>query len=140
MTVINNLPSDLQNLDPGLRMGNVQGLANAVSGESGRTTENAITASTTQTQAGGTVLRAAWTRVTSANASDAVTLGFRAVPGTSFTIINDSGNIVSLFPAVGDKINDAVANAAVTIADNTISRYVCPASGLWFGAPGTLET
>lgn len=135
-----NLPTNLKDVSPGLRIGNIKGLADAVSSKSGASTQNAVTASTTQTQAGGTVLRNNITRVNSANASDAVTLGFKALPGASFVIINDSGNIVGLFPKSGDKINDAATDAAVSLADNTVSKYYCPVVGLWFGGAVTLET
>ena len=67
-------------------------------------------------------------------------LNFPAVPGSSFVIINDSGNIVSLFPKVGDTLNDAVHDAVNTFADNTCSKYYCPVVGLWFGGAVTLET
>ena len=135
-----NLPYNLQNLDPGLRLSDARGLSGAVSDWSGASSQNAVTASTTQTQVGGTVLRATISRVTVANASDAVTLGFNATPGRTFCIINDSGQTISLFPKSGDKLNDAAGDAAVTLADNTISYYSCPATGLWFGGASTLET
>lgn len=140
MTVANNLPSDLQNLDSGLRLGDIKGLADAASTASGMSTENAITASTTQTQAGGTVLRATISRITTAAASDAVTLGFAATPGRYFIIINDTGQTIQLFPKSGDKLNDANANASVSIADNTFSEYACPIAGLWFGGATAFET
>ena len=135
----NNLPQSLQVLDPGIRMGDIQALANAVAQWLYASSQDAITASTTQTQVGGTVLNATISRITSANSSDAVTLGFSASPGRSFEIINDSGQTISLFPKSGDKLNDASKDAAVTIADNTISYYSCPKIGLWFGGPATLE-
>lgn len=138
--VQNNLPSTLQNLDPGIRLGDMQALANLISTLAGATTQDAVTASTTQSQAGGTVLNASITRITVANSSDAVTLGFSATAGRSFVIINDSGQTIQLFPKGSDKINDASASAAVTIADNTSSDYYCPKAGLWFGGPTTLET
>ena len=115
-------------------------LADAIQYKSGASTQNGITASTTQTQAGGTKIYYHISRVTSANANDAVTLNFPAVPGSSFVIINDSGNIVSLFPKLGDTLNDAVHDAVNSIADNTVSKYYCPVVGLWFGGAVTLET
>ena len=135
-----NLPSDLQNLDPGLRLVDAKGLADGLSNADYRSTQDAITASTTQTQVGGTVLRTTISRITVANANDAVTLNFAASPGRSFYIINDSGNIVTLFPKLGDKLCDAAINAGVTIADNTLSTYTCPLLGLWFGGATTFET
>ena len=135
-----NLPASLQNLDPGLRLGDIKALADTISGDGGLSTQNAITASTTQTQVGGTVIIASLSRVTVANANDAVTLGFAASPGGSFTILNDSGQTITLFPKLGDKLCDAAINAGVTIADNTSSTYRCPIIGLWFGGATTFET
>lgn len=135
-----NLPSSLQNLDPGLRLVDAKGLADAVGGAGGQSSTDAITASTTQTQVGGTVIRTAINRVTVANASDAITLGFAAAAGSSFSIINDSGQTIQLFPKLGDKLCDASVNAAVTIADNTISIYECPIAGKWFGGATSFET
>lgn len=138
--VVQNLPSDMQNQDPGLRLVDAKGISDLLNGGGGRSSQDSVTASTTQTQAGGTVLLAAVSRITVANASDAVTLGFTANPGGSFTIINDSGQTIQLFPKLGDKINDAATNAAVTIADNTISDYSCPVANKWFGGATSLET
>ena len=135
-----NLPTDLQNVEPGQRIGNIKGLADAIQYKSGASTQNGIIASTTQTQAGGTKIYYHISRVTSANANDAVTLAFPAVPGSSFVLINDSGNIVGLFPKLGDTLNDAVHDAVMAIADNTVSKYYCPVAGLWFGGATTLET
>lgn len=141
MTVVNNLPKSAQGIGiGGLTLADAQSIADALANLKSASTENAVTASTTQTQAGGTVLRAAVSRVTSANASDAVTLGFAATAGQRFTIINDSGQTIQLFPRSGDKLNDANANAAVSIADNTVSHYACPVAGLWFGGATSFET
>jgi len=136
----NNLTADLQQVEPGIRIGNIRQLADYIKYKSGASTQNAITASTTQTQAGGTQIYYHIARVTTANANDAVTLNYAAVPGASFVIINDSGNIVTLFPRLGDTLNDAVHDAGITLADNTVSKYYCPVAGLWFGGAVTLET
>ena len=103
-------------------------------------TQNAITASATHTQAGATVIYNHYARVTSAGGNDTVVLGFGAGPGRRFVIINDSGAIVNLYPKSGHKLNDANIDAAVTLADNTISTYYCSVKGLWFGGPVTLAT
>ena len=135
-----NLPLDLQSIDPGLRLGDVGELANAILYAGGMSTQNAITASTTQSQIGGTKIYFAINRVTSANGNDAITLGFTADAGRSFVIINDSGQTITMYPKSGDKINDAAKDAAVSLADNTVSTYYSPLIGLWFGGAVTLET
>lgn len=134
-----NTPFDLQDLDDTLTLGDIKGIADAISNGDSISTQNGITASTTQTQAGGTRIFLAVSRATSAAASDAVTLGFRAQAGMAFTFLNDSGNVITMFPAVGDKINDALTNAGVTIANNTMSEYFCPLDGLWFGGAVAFE-
>lgn len=126
-------------VDKGQRLGDIRSLATAINASSGLLTQNAVTASAVETQAAGTPIKAALSRVTTAGATDAVTLAIKATAGASFVIINDSGQTVTLFPKVGDKLNDALQDAAVTIADNTISEYFCPVDGLWFGGATTLE-
>lgn len=128
-----------QVVDKGQRLGDIRSLATAIDASSGLLTQNAVTASAVETQAAGTPIKAAISRVTTAGATDAVTLAIKATAGASFVIINDSGQTVTLFPKVGDKLNDALQDAAVTIADNTISEYFCPVDGLWFGGATTLE-
>src|SRR6185295_13455008 len=61
------------------------------------------TASTTQTQAGGTKITNAAVAVTTANANDAVTLP-KGGPGLEIFISNLSANALGVFPAPGDTI------------------------------------
>ena len=84
-------------------------------------------------------LSASWNTITTSSASTGVILP-PTEAGALMGIRNDSGQTISLFPKSGDKLNDANADAAVTIADNTLSRYECPAAGLWFGGATTFET
>ena len=124
----------------GIGLAAAQDISDSIANWKAASTQDAITASTTQTQAGGTVLNAVISRITVANGSDAVTLGFAAAAGRAFVVINDTGQTIQLFPKSGDKLNDASANAAVSIADNTISYYCCPLKGLWFGGATNFET
>lgn len=137
---VSNIPQGMVSGVGGPTLADAQDIADCIGNWKGGSTQDAITASTTQTQAGGTSITTAISRVTVANGSDAVTLGFAAVPGRTFSIINDSGQTIQLFPKLGDKINDALANAAVTIADNTVSDYYCVVAGKWFGGATTFET
>lgn len=99
-----------------------------------------LTAGTTQTQAGGTALKYGLNEVTSvANASDALTMP-EAKKGSGVIIANDGGNAANLFPASGDTINDAAQDAAVSVADNTLSLYFCATDGQWYGGAITFET
>ena len=133
-----NIASDLQSVDPGLRLADVSQLSGAVAKLSAINTYDAITASTTQTQAGGTILRHGISSVTSANASDAVTLP-KATPGVLLVLANSSGQSIQLFPSQGDKINAAAIDAAVTIATATTSIYVCSVALQWWGGAITNE-
>src|ERR1039458_14836 len=133
-----NIPNSLQSLDPGVRLADVRGLANAVSGGGGYSSQDAVTASTTQTQAGGTKIAATITNVSSANASDAITLP-KASPGNTIIIINSTGQTIQAFPFLGDAINAAGANNVVTIATATTSEYYCTLLGQWWGGATTNE-
>ena len=135
-----NLPTIMEQAAKGnLTLTDMGTITDCFNYDKGASTQDAMTASTTQTLAGGTLINAAISRITVANANDAITLNFNAIAGRKFTIINDSGNIVTLFPKLGDKLCDAAISAGVTIADNTISTYMCPLRGLWFGGATTFE-
>jgi hypothetical protein len=136
--VTQNIASDLQGIDPGLRLADVSSLSAGVAKLSAINTYDAVVASTTQTQAGGTIIRHGITNVSSANASDAVTLP-RATPGVLLMIVNSSGQTIQLFPFKGDKINVAAIDAAVTVATATVSYYVCSAALQWWGGAVTNE-
>ena len=133
-----NIPNSLQSIDPGVRLADVKGLADAVSRGGGYSSQDAVTASTTQTQAGGTKIAATLTNVSSANGSDAITFP-KGNPGNQITIINSSGQTIQAFPFLGDAINAAGANNAVTIATATTSEYYCTLLGQWWGGATTNE-
>lgn len=139
MALVNNLPTALQTLLPGQRLADVSLVASSIAGGGGMSTSNAITASTTQTQAGGTILNAAINRITSANSADAVVLP-KASPGSYIVIINVSGQSISVFPFKGDKINAAAIDAAVSAADTTTTEYFCAVGLIWNGGATTNET
>jgi hypothetical protein len=82
-----------------------------------------VTASTTQTQAGGTRITAAVNAVTTANANDAVTLP-KGKAGMEIVLNNLSANALGVFPAVGDIIFPSAADAvlAQTASRNAIYR------------------
>ena len=105
----------------------------------GLNTYDALTASTTQTQAGGTALHHGLNIVATAAASDAVTMPTNSVLGNILIIVNHTGQTIQLFPAVGGTINAASKNAAVTIATATTSVYVFGVNAQWWGGAITNE-
>lgn len=95
----------------------------------------ALTASVTQTQAGGTKVTAAGAVVTTANANDAVTLP-KAYAGLEVFMSNISANALGVFPAVGDTIFPSAQNAVLAHAASKVATYKCLAvdssgNGTW---------
>lgn len=82
------------------------------------------TASTTQTQAGGTPIRAASAAITTANANDAVTLP-KGYAGAEVFIANLSANALGVFPAVGDTIFPSAADAVLAQTASKNAIYKC---------------
>ena len=83
------------------------------------------TASTTQTQAGGTKITSGAAAVTTSNANDAVTLP-KGYAGLEITIANLSANALGVFPAVGDTIFPSAVNAvlAQTASKNAVYKVI----------------
>lgn len=77
--------------------------------------EDAITASTTQSQGQQPLTRRFNRIATCANANDAVTLP-SAVEGLMCCVRNDGANTLQIFPASGDDINGGSADASITLA------------------------
>lgn len=96
----------------------------------------AQTASTTQTQAGGTVVVADIVFATIANASDAFTFGTGYGKGSRVLVRNLGANAGVMFPPVGGTINGGAANASAAIAASKATEFVCSsADGLtWYFA------
>lgn len=94
--------------------------------------QNAVTASTTQTRLGGTAITAGMTNVSVANASDAVTLGgVGAVvkAGTIYWIKNTSGQTIKVYPpGASDTIDGGAAGANVTLTTASIGFYMAVAN------------
>ena len=142
MGIVDNLPLDLQLLktNPGIRLGDWAAINQLLKALGGVQTNDSITASTTQTQAAGTAVSLGFTNVSTVGSSnDAVTFPLSG-PGYWLIITNSAAsNTMKAFPAVGDAINAAGANNAVTVANATTSLYVCTAKGQWWGGPITNE-
>jgi hypothetical protein len=113
--------------------------ANAVT--NALTSIQTITASITQTQAGGTKVTCAGAAVTTGNANDAVTL-IKGYAGAEIFIANLSANTLGVFPAVGDTIFPSAANAKLdqTASKNAIYKVLkVTAAGActWYKVEGT---
>ena len=113
----------------------VLGVASAtditISGKLVKSVTNAITASTTQTQAGATALTTDINRITVvANADDAVKLP-AATAGRQVTVINTVATQAGVFPASGDAINALAVDAVSPLAASTTRTYTCAVAGTW---------
>ncbi len=96
---------------------------------------DSYTASTTQTQAGGTLLNHQVNAVAAANAADAVTLPASS-PGMVVTVLlTTASNTCKVFPNVGDTINALTANGAITMAALTRAEFYCVVAGQWWTLP-----
>lgn len=103
--------------------------------------QQAVTASTTQTQAGGTAITSAIAVVTTANANDAVRLPKGGIGMQTF-IANISANTLGVFPAVGDTIFPSAANAKLdqTASKNAIykvGKVTAAGAATWYKVEGT---
>jgi len=90
-----------------------------------QTNENEVglTASVTQTQAGGLLLRCSRNEIqTVANAGDALT-AFAVTAGTKLEVINNGANSLQLFPALGDNIGAGV-NTAIDIESGHVGVFL----------------
>lgn len=96
--------------------------ANAIT--DGQSSTQSSTASTTQTQAGGTPIVNAMAAITTGNANDAVTLP-KGYVGLEIFIANLSANALGVFPAVGDTIFPSAVNAVLAQAASKNAIYRC---------------
>lgn len=94
-----------------------------------------ITASTTQTRAGGTALTKAINVVaTSANSGDAVTLP-ALTAGQRVVIFNNGANPIKVFPnGASDQIDGGTAGASVTLTNALRCEFVCVAANVLLSA------
>ncbi len=100
---------------------------------------DSYTASTTQTQAGGTPLYHEVNAVASAHASDAVTLP-ESSPGMVVTVLlTTASNTCKVYPNAGgtgtETINALTANASITMAALTRAEFYCVVAGQWWTLP-----
>lgn len=86
------------------------------------------TASTTQTQAGGTILNADYTVATVANASDAFTIPANLPKGTIFYVVGGASAGL-IFPPVGGAINGGTADASKPLDASVVTMITVTVSG-----------
>ncbi len=103
--------------------------------------QQAVTASTTQTQAGATAITSAIAVVTTGNANDAVRLPKGGIGMQTF-IANISANTLGVFPAVGDTIFPSAADAKLdqTASKNAIykvGKVTAAGAATWYKVEGT---
>jgi len=96
-----------------------------------KSSESAITASTTQTQGQRPLTQDINIISVCANANDTVTLP-PAADGMEVYIRNNGAQTLKIFPASGDAINGAAANASVTLAAGASVRYSTADSTNWY--------
>ena len=95
-----------------------------------------ITASTTQTQVGGTPIIALnnWVE-TVANTSNAVRIDIPARPGNQCTITNSGANTMKVFPEPGSNFNidgtPVAVNGYINIASGNQITFYCAITGEW---------
>lgn len=89
-----------------------------------------ITASTTQTQGEGALVSGMNEVSTVANANDTVTLP-AAVAGRHCFVFNNGANILQIFPAVDDAINDGAVDAPTTAAAGDNIHFAAFNSVTW---------
>jgi len=98
-----------------------------------RNVQTGITAATTQTQGQGQLFRPMNHVGTVANTNDVVTLP-SALKGLECIVINRGANTLQIFPASGDDIDDAAANASITTATNTTVTLHAIDATSWYTA------
>lgn len=105
-------------------------LANAIANMDVRSPANGQAASTTQTRLGGLADNMPFMNVSSANASDAITLAPQggltaALPGTTWIVKNTSGVTIQIFPpGASDTIDGGSAGASVNLGNGKLGVFV----------------
>jgi len=100
-----------------------------------RSNATGITASTTQTQAGGTALTKDNNNITvCANANDAATMP-TAVAGAIVLVMNNGAQTLQLFPFSGDNFQGVATDASTTIAAGAMRTFVAISTTVWISGP-----
>jgi hypothetical protein len=94
----------------------------------------AITAGTTQTQAGATLLTGEYNKVTVGTAADGVLLPLLNASLVGMVVVvknNDGADSLNVYPNTGQQIDSAGANTAVALAATKTSHYIAASSSAW---------
>jgi len=102
----------------------------------GSQNDTGLTASVTQTQAGGLILRSSYNEVsTVANAGDALTLQgpptLATIAAIHTVVINNGANALQLFPSIGDSIGNLAVNSSLTIEPGHVCILLGRDSATW---------
>lgn len=101
---------------------------------------NAITASTTQTLAGGTKITAQFNVITVANTGDAVTLPTGAA-GQVVHLNNTAGSAVAVFPGeTKSTIDNGATAASVTLSNGKNAWFEQPTATTWLSFQGGVKS
>jgi hypothetical protein len=102
-----------------------------MSGSIANTIGTAITAGTTQTQAGATLLTKDINDVTTVgSAGDGVRLP-SAIAGTSITVKNSGANILAVYPFLADSINALAVNLPIRIQPGSVVNFFAKNTIVW---------
>lgn len=115
------------------------------------TTQTGITAGTTRTQAGATVLTAQYSRVDTSTAPAAGAIlgdGVKlpgSVPGTFVSVCNNTLNPIQVYGAGSDTINSVAGATGIAQPGKSVDIYHCDIAGAWLveaglGFSGALAT
>ena len=110
-----------------------------------------IAAGTTRTQAGATPLLQEVNRIDTSTAPAAGTilgdgvLLMPSVSGLDVTVINNTANIITVYPNGTDSLNGQGAGVGLPIPPNCVEQFECPIAGSWYydagvGFAGALPT
>lgn len=94
--------------------------------------DDAVTASTSSDQAGGTPVTQQITRVTTVGtAGDSLTLPAALAGDVRIVKNGAAANSMDVFPATGESINALSANAAYALAATKAAIFFCSVDGRW---------
>lgn len=99
-------------------------------------TSNISQGSAGSAQGDAAAVTAPHTLLTTVGASEGVILPSDAAEGDWYTISNEGGNNLSVYPPSGGQINNGTADAAVTVNDGTQALFVKLTGGHWTAVLG----
>ena len=123
---------------PGVRMGDLNKIADALYSDQKKDTNEALTALAGGGQTGAIALNTGFNELTSvASIADSVQLP-AAIAGSAVTLINSGGNASTVYGKEGrtDTIDGTAGATGVSQADGANALYVCVTTGAWHKITG----